>query len=219
MPKRSNPFQQLITFLEMQLAPGGATVTPCALVEPIDGGARREVDILIEQHIGPHVIRIGVECRDHGRKQDVQWIEALVGKYEHLAVHKVVAVSRAGFTAAALRAAHHFKIDTVTLESAFSANWPAECAKWCARLVVWVHRLTGGGIDFLDRNRSDLSSDELSRSRIADQNGNIVSTFQQHLINLYRVHGVLPISECSRGKWCRRQRCRFQPLLVCSAVC
>ena len=38
-------------------------------------------------------------------KDDIEWIDALVGKFKDLDVHKVLAVSRSGFTRAALKKA------------------------------------------------------------------------------------------------------------------
>ena len=81
MPKRSNDFQRLITFLEKELAPIGATVQESAMLREIDGDDEREVDILIEYEVGNHPIRIALECRDHKRPQGKPWLEEIAGKY------------------------------------------------------------------------------------------------------------------------------------------
>ena len=43
-----------------------------------------------------------VECRRHKSRQDVQWIEELIGRRTSLDAHAVIGVSSSGFTAGAL---------------------------------------------------------------------------------------------------------------------
>jgi hypothetical protein len=49
--------------------------------------------VLIEHNVAGHDIKIAVECRD----QNVQWINNLIGKYSHLRVNQIVAVSSSPF--------------------------------------------------------------------------------------------------------------------------
>src|SRR5437870_4833510 len=100
MPARSNPFQHLIFLIQHQLAAQEVSVTESKLVQ--DGeGHLREIDVAVEGKIGGHPIFVAVECRDQGRAANIGWIDELIGKYSHLPVDKVVAVSRRGFTKAA----------------------------------------------------------------------------------------------------------------------
>ena len=55
-------------------------------------GAIRELDILITNRQDTN-LKILVECRDHKRKQDVQWIDQLDGKARSLGFEKVIAIS------------------------------------------------------------------------------------------------------------------------------
>jgi hypothetical protein len=80
MPQRSNEFQRLVSLLEQQLAPAGATVEESALLVDAHNGTEREVDVLITLPVPPRVPRIGIECRDHRRRADLPWIEQLKSK-------------------------------------------------------------------------------------------------------------------------------------------
>jgi len=65
MPKRSNQFQKIVTYIAEQLAPLGATVKESVeLQERGVNGVLREVDTLIEVGAGLTCARIAVESRD-----------------------------------------------------------------------------------------------------------------------------------------------------------
>jgi hypothetical protein len=126
MPKRSNSFQRLIRRIYLSIQPKGATLTESALLEELETKTLREVDVLIELQVSGSMLRIAVECRDHARPADIQWIDALIGKYQRLAVDRVIAVSRFGFTASAVAKARANRIETRTLKAALDTDWPAE---------------------------------------------------------------------------------------------
>src|SRR5207245_1001712 len=71
-------------------------------------------------------LRIAVECRGRKDRDDIRWIDGLIGKYRDLDIHKVVAVSQSGFTLGAKEKAAANRIDTLTLVQALETNWPAE---------------------------------------------------------------------------------------------
>jgi len=126
MPKRSNDFQQLIKRIYEQLFSTGATITESAMLTELNGGEKREVDILIEVPMPgtDSPTRIAIECRDHGRTSDKTWIDQLVGKYEELPVNRIIAVSRNTFTGGAARKAQRCNIETLTLAEALATDWP-----------------------------------------------------------------------------------------------
>lgn len=126
MPKRSNEFQQLIKCVYGQLVPEGASVAESASIKERNNDIEREVDILVEYQIAGHKIRIAIECRDRSRKDDVQWIDGLIGKYRNIDVNKVVAVSKAGFSKSAQEKAQSCGIETMTLKRALTIDWPKE---------------------------------------------------------------------------------------------
>lgn len=85
-------------------------------------GTIRELDIKISNPRYPEDKTL-VECRDHGRKQDVQWIDQLDGKSKSLGFSHVIAVSSSGFTKNALTEATDRKIETMHLKKAEEADW------------------------------------------------------------------------------------------------
>lgn len=105
MPRRTNTFQELIELIERQLAPTGAHVINSAMVPETLSGNLREIDILIKCTVGVREVMVGIECRDHHRKADIQWIEQARGKFDVLPIDKRVVISRSGFTKHAMRRA------------------------------------------------------------------------------------------------------------------
>ncbi len=76
-------------------------------------GATREVDICIESVVAGHKVIVSVECRDHARVQDVQWVEQEHSKHQRLPTNLLVLASSSGFTKEALRVAEKLGIETV----------------------------------------------------------------------------------------------------------
>jgi len=136
MPRRTNEFQRLVVRMYEQMASPGDMVTESAILTERHGTVKREVDVLLEKSIfGTHV-RIAVECRGRSAKDDVQWIDGLIGKYRDLNVEKVIAVSKSGFSRGAQEKAKANKIDLLTLKQALETNWPAEFARLGMALVA-----------------------------------------------------------------------------------
>lgn len=123
MPQRSNAFQTLIHLIEAQLAPQGATVTESALLKDNQDGTEREIDVLVRIPAGDRELKVGIECRDHKRRADLPWVEAVKGKYEFLDVDRIVLVARQGFSRAAIARAKLWGIETLTIESAVRQDW------------------------------------------------------------------------------------------------
>lgn len=130
----------MIRRIYRQLIPHGATVTESAMVRERDTPDEREVDVLITVPVADSHVRIAVECRDHARPADVEWIDSLIGKYRDLHVDRIVAVARKGFTAGAKAKATANRIEMRSLREALAADWPAdlELAN-VARITVFVH--------------------------------------------------------------------------------
>ncbi len=129
MPKRTNEFQKLITKIYEQLAGPNDIVSESAMVRERGSGTLREVDILLQKRIFGTDLRIAVECRDRADKEDIEWIDNLIGKYQDLDVDKKIAVSNSGFTPAAQKKASLNRIETLTLKEALETNWPSEFAQ------------------------------------------------------------------------------------------
>ncbi|GLX92935.1 hypothetical protein [Herbidospora sp. NBRC 101105] len=113
MPARSNDFQAVVYFVERHLATN-ATVEESASVMDRVTGKSREVDILITAQVAGRPVRIGVEVRDHGRANDVGFVEEMRAKHDDLPTDQLVLVSASGFSKAAAIKARHYNIETVT---------------------------------------------------------------------------------------------------------
>jgi hypothetical protein len=126
MPKRSNQFQRLITniYAAMSNMDGGKVSESIFLTEP--NGIKREIDILLEKELYGHLLRIAVECRDHSRKSDIEWVDNLIGKYKNIKVNKIIAVSKSGFSEKAAQKALDNNIELRTLEECLLLDWMKE---------------------------------------------------------------------------------------------
>ena len=94
----------------------GAVVSESAMLNERSSLTQREVDILIEHKLAGHRLRIGIECRDRAAKDDITWVDGIIGKYRDLDVDKVILVSRSGFTQAATEKALANRIECCTLQ-------------------------------------------------------------------------------------------------------
>lgn len=122
MPPRSNEFQAMIAAIEAALAPYGAKVTESKMVPERHSGRLREIDVAIDSSVGSHEVMIGIECRDHQRTSDVEWLDQIIGKYLNLDVHKIVAVSKSGFTEGAHVKAKEHGVETRTVAEVTQAE-------------------------------------------------------------------------------------------------
>ena len=183
MPKRSNDFQKLIAFIEQEFAPYDVQVTESAMVPDLVNAVEREIDVLIEGTVGDHTVSIGVECRDRKKKGDVTWIDEIIGKYQHLPIHKRVAVSKIGFTKTAVAKADKHNIQTLTFENALKNDW----LKDYVRVVDWMmegRRLIykRAGFEFAD---SHIPEDFDGTSILRSENGRILGPAQDLVDWLY----------------------------------
>ncbi|MGQ4620032.1 hypothetical protein [Nocardia sp. R7R-8] len=111
MPKRTNAFQTLVATISEHVR-GEAIVTESKMLQDLDTGAEREVDICIEHTVAGHLIRICIECSSHKRIRDVSWVDQMHGKHLRLPTNLLVLASESGFTPAALEKAKACRIET-----------------------------------------------------------------------------------------------------------
>ena len=138
MPKRTNEFQKLVYVVRDNLA-NGAKVTESKLMRDRRTKTLREVDVCIEGEVASLPVVICVECRDHKRVADVTWVEAMKAKHERLSTHALLLASRSGFTPEGLRVAAHYGIQTFTLESLETTDFPTLLAE---KSTLWAKSLT-----------------------------------------------------------------------------
>jgi len=174
MPKRSNAFQKLVLLVYQQMVEAGGTVTESVLLKERGNGTIREVDILIEKTVAGILIRIAIECRGRSRKDDIDWIDGLVGKYVNLEVDKVVAISQSGFSSGALEKAKAHQIDALTLKAALQTDWPKECMRIG---IASVERFDDREIGF--HTEPKLEAPANLGDIIVDSNGDEIGTVQE----------------------------------------
>jgi hypothetical protein len=122
MPKRSNKFQKLVTAIHACIA-NDVHVEESAFLVDKETGKKREVDILLQSRFGDYPIFMSVEVIDRSRRAGSGWVEEMAGKHQALATHKLVLVSRSGFTKPALAKAKARKIEALTIKEAWATDW------------------------------------------------------------------------------------------------
>lgn len=170
MPKRTNPFQELIGFLERTFATAGVQVVESALVKDADG-IEREIDVLVNGSVSRHPVSIAVECRRQTRKNDITWIDAMIGKYQHLPVDKKVAVSLESFSPAAAAKARRHNIEVLSLKDAMATDWIGQ-----VRVVDWQMEgrrtiFHGVAFDFGKKPPADFDGTRILQARDGRQLG------------------------------------------------
>lgn len=140
MPKRSNDFQKITLNIHRALATHGITVEESVLVPEKNSDTTREVDILLTTTVASHKVRVGIECRDHERKQDITWIDGLIGKYANLDIDRVIAVSHSPFTNPAKQKAAQHNIELLTLEEAERVDWASKIGPSLFRFFAFHNR-------------------------------------------------------------------------------
>jgi hypothetical protein len=105
--RNSTAFEQQVHRIQELLEGSGVEVTwDDHVPDPDNPGQLRQIDITIRR--GGKLTF--VECRDHQSRQDVQWIEELIGRRASLKADAIIAVSSSGFTAGALSKAKNYGI-------------------------------------------------------------------------------------------------------------
>jgi hypothetical protein len=126
MPKRTNPFQELVAMIQRAFAPAGAKITESALVNVPFNSDTREIDVLIEAPPGSAHLKIAVEAKDEGRKMDSTKFESLLGKYlvrGGVEVDKLIVITHRGFSKPVIQRAKLLGIELFTLNQAFGVDW------------------------------------------------------------------------------------------------
>jgi len=123
VPRRSNDFQKLVLRIYSALGGANSSVEESVLLPEKNSRVKREIDVLVTSNVAGHSVRVAVEARDHSARQDITWVDGLIGKYANLDVQKVVAISHTGFSTTAAEKAKQHNIELITLEEAKVVNW------------------------------------------------------------------------------------------------
>ncbi|WP_414582359.1 restriction endonuclease [Scytonema sp. PCC 10023] len=134
MTADSTEFEQQIKRIHDLIEQPGSVVTwNDHLPDPDNPDQLRQIDISIKRD-GKLTL---VECRIHKKKQDVKWIEELIGRKVSLRADALIAVSASGFTKLAIRKAEAHSIflrDLLTLTD-------EEIRQWGNKAKIWANYL------------------------------------------------------------------------------
>ena len=83
----------------------------------------REIDILLKTISFDMEIRTMVECKNHTRKVDVKYLDAIVSKMKDVKANKAVIVSSKGFTSGAKSKAREYDVMLCVAQEALNDNW------------------------------------------------------------------------------------------------
>jgi len=126
MPARTNEFQKLVSLITKSLTSAGDTVEDSAMVKVEGLEGEREIDILWTTSTGLVKVKVAVETKDEGRKLDLVKFDSISAKYNGaggIPVHKIVVVTRAGFTPDVERKAKLQGVSLLTLDLAQEQDW------------------------------------------------------------------------------------------------
>jgi len=128
-------FERLIEHLHLLLEREGAQVLWNPHIPDPDNPAQpRQIDVVIQRD----GLTTHVECRFRKERQDVTWIEELIGRRASLRADCVMAVSASGFTEGAVRKAEVHGITLHDLKD-LSRNDVLNWGKRLTLTVKWLH--------------------------------------------------------------------------------
>lgn len=137
--------------------PGAEVIWNDRIADPDNPKQPRQIDISIRRNNSLTL----VECRIHKEKQDVKWIEELIGRRMSLRANAVIAVSASGFTEGAIAKAQAYGIilrDILSLTE-------EEVSQWGLSTRVWLtyHEYSNVELAFIfDSNQNDnINVDEV----------------------------------------------------------
>lgn len=110
MPKRTTTFQKLVYLVKRTTVEGTVTESKM-LPDLLEEGKEVEVDVCLETTVGGHPIILCIECIEHSRPADRNWVLTMKAKHDRLPTSKLVLASKKGFSASAVRVARDYKID------------------------------------------------------------------------------------------------------------
>lgn len=187
MPRRTNPFQGLVTLIQHAMSGTDIRVESPAMIPDTHTSKQREVDILVSGELAGIQLTVALECRDHKDPQDITWIDDLIGKYRDLPVDKVIAVSSSGFTGPAIDKAKAVNIETLTIEEAQNVDWPDLLAGFKTITIhsLFVSKLSRVTVVFASEKEVEVPKESLLQARVIDRSrgdiGNVLHLARENL--------------------------------------
>jgi hypothetical protein len=121
-PPQWKKFENLAADIQRQLSPDARVQTNVKMIGK-RSGTERQIDILVEQEVGPYSIRIVIDCKDYKEPVDVKDIEMFMGLAEDVSANKGAIITTTGFTSTAKKRAKDAGIDTYRLVDTSQKKW------------------------------------------------------------------------------------------------
>jgi hypothetical protein len=177
MPKRTNPFQDLVSLIERSLIDKQFIVTDSKFLK-CSTGANVEADLTIESGSGKDYRCVSVEATNLTRKgkaspATVEWVNEMFGKHHTLPTTSLVLVSGSGFTRGASEKAQTLGIKAITLSEAITLDWlpiPHKIPHINIESFM-IPQLKSVTLVFDDRVKSEVPSNGFELLIIRDQTG------------------------------------------------
>jgi hypothetical protein len=118
-------FERVATRIYQLLSPS-CQVQHNAMLDGIDSGTKRQIDILIRGNIAGHEILMIVQCKNEKGNLDLNKIHEFQGVMKDVGANRGVIIAKKGFSKSALRAARRYGIDCCILHDAETKDWRLE---------------------------------------------------------------------------------------------
>lgn len=187
MPARTNTYQRLVLAINRMFVSKTATVTESKMLWDTTTEQEREIDIFIEDSIGPYKVTIGIECTAKKQKLDIKAVEQLIAKHESLGINRTVIVAMIGFTEPAKRYAKKKGAELLTFDVALKTNWPAILKGYEMQPIVSHNVTFSGGQIFVEKEYLETGFDPMATPLIAEVDGKrmpISELAQKHSVGI-----------------------------------
>ena len=91
-----------------------------------ESGIERQIDVLIEDTVAEHKIRVVVDCKNWGTGSSVPDVGSFASLVKDVGAHKGVMLSKKGYSEPALPYARNLGIDLCQLHNTGSRNWKVD---------------------------------------------------------------------------------------------
>jgi hypothetical protein len=122
--EKGEELERLVRLLESVLSAHGTQLRVRHKLTDRSTGQPREVDIYIEETLRGQTHRSIIECRNHGKPVNVEYVEQLVTKKADIGDPFTYVVSKSGFTKGAIKKATFHSIGLSTLSETADPLWP-----------------------------------------------------------------------------------------------
>lgn len=161
----TNDYQKLVKIVEEALHSKKAKILESVQVQPLGLEEDREIDVLVEEDVGPYKMKIALEATDLGEKLGLAKFDSLCQKYTgpgRVAVDKFVIVTRRGYTSGVEEKAKLLGVELVTLDTAldgktdvFSSTPPHVC------LVAFEPAIPATAVELMEKAKFRLEEGEM----------------------------------------------------------